>query len=358
MQATSIEERPKFLILDFLRFCTAVLVVIFHYELFILRDATTAKRYFGAFDVGVDLFFVLSGFVIAHNYAGRLQNLGDYFYFLQKRIARIYPLHLLMTLAVIAMVVGAHVLGQPIKEGARYGIHYLPGQLTMTHAWGIHDRLSFNHVSWSISAEWFAYLMFPLLMGACLRLGAKATLLGLVLLVCLMEAAAQIWGLTPWNQRTYDFGILRALPSFTAGIAIWLVWKAIHRTTRISPAVVVIIAAIALASMFLQPFRSVTIAIFVVLILAGALADHAVPGRLARPMQVLGNASYGLYLSHTIVGTVIFTVLWNRVAILAKMPLLTACLAFAISLIGSIVLYRIFEDPLRRRLGRNRWLKV
>jgi len=54
--------------------------------------------------LGVDVFFTLSGFVLAYNYGGRLGSAADYVRFVGLRLARIYPLHLVTLAGVLAMV--------------------------------------------------------------------------------------------------------------------------------------------------------------------------------------------------------------------------------------------------------------
>jgi peptidoglycan/LPS O-acetylase OafA/YrhL len=91
-------ERPNIPALTGLRGVAAAWVALFHLTVGvpILRHG----------DLGVDVFFILSGYVLTYVYAGKLANSAAYFGFIRARLARIYPLHL-VTLCVLALMVVA-----------------------------------------------------------------------------------------------------------------------------------------------------------------------------------------------------------------------------------------------------------
>jgi peptidoglycan/LPS O-acetylase OafA/YrhL len=110
--------------------------------------------------LAVDLFFMLSGFVLTHVHAEELDdNVGRRVYgrFLLLRLARVYPLHLfalLMTAAAQAFTV------VPRPEDT---IHTFLGQVFLTSSWGFSYNVNWNLPAWSLSSEWMAYLLFPLI---------------------------------------------------------------------------------------------------------------------------------------------------------------------------------------------------
>ena len=136
----------------------------------------------------MELFFVLSGFILCHVYLPAME--GERFKygaFLWARIARVYPLHIATLVGVGALALGATAAGFRI-DSAILSWSSLPANLLMVHAWGLSPEAGWNHPSWSISAEWFAYLTFPLFGWAALSLknrpwaavtGAVALLTGL-----------------------------------------------------------------------------------------------------------------------------------------------------------------------------------
>lgn len=137
--------------LDGYRFLAASAVAISHYvQMF---DLSLGKLVVESLSAFVDFFFVLSGFVIATSYADRISNIHDYRSFLQARLARIYPLHfatLVVSASIVPLSAMFHIEAIHPEVTAWSG---LPGNLALIHAWGFYDHLTFNGVSWSISAE-------------------------------------------------------------------------------------------------------------------------------------------------------------------------------------------------------------
>ena len=147
---------------DGLRIIAAGAVVVLHYSDYFKDDAI--GRFMVAhtwhFNLFVDLFFVVSGFVIARQYFGRVNDAASIGRFLWRRLARIYPLHL-ATLAFYMALAGALHFGAARTDNpARYPLSDLPAQFLLLHAF-IGERLTFNFPSWSLSAEMFCYLLFP-----------------------------------------------------------------------------------------------------------------------------------------------------------------------------------------------------
>jgi peptidoglycan/LPS O-acetylase OafA/YrhL len=139
-------ERGKIDALTGLRFWAAALIVAEHASM--LRVPLPAWKY----DHGVSLFFVLSGFILAHVYP-RLDDWRSARRFLVLRVARIWPAHV----AVLALWLAA--IGGSIFSAKFFA------NLLMIHAWipSAPWYFSFNAPSWSISTEFFFYLAFPLL---------------------------------------------------------------------------------------------------------------------------------------------------------------------------------------------------
>jgi peptidoglycan/LPS O-acetylase OafA/YrhL len=173
----------------------------------------------GAF--GVDLFFVLSGVVISFNYLEGLKTerpFGPaYRDYLAKRLARIYPLHLVTFLIVVGLVWLSSVRRTPLGPGTLYTPFAALLNLTLMHAWGFLDRPSWHLVSWSLSAEWAAYLLF---FPVCVYGLERCTRMQAALIVTAIWVAFAI--VTPFIEHrsitnvTHD-GILRILPEFMAG---------------------------------------------------------------------------------------------------------------------------------------------
>jgi peptidoglycan/LPS O-acetylase OafA/YrhL len=130
---------------------------------------------------GMPLFFVLSGFVIHYNYAVlfRDQSLGSASRnFFSARFARLYPLYFFFLVFGSLSDFISNWLSWAPKEFENYVFH----TLTLTQSWvyefSIHDRLVLNHgfgLAWSISTEFFFYLVYPFLVFAVLRIRRPRT---------------------------------------------------------------------------------------------------------------------------------------------------------------------------------------
>ncbi len=210
-----------------LRFFAALWVILFHYwpDLTgsLVRPIFIDKGY-----LGVDLFFILSGFILCHVYRGPVEaGRFDYGGFLWNRLARVYPLHLATLIGIGTMALAAIGLGFSIDPNI-LGWRSLPANLTLTQAWGLAPTASWNHPSWSISAEWFAYLTFPIFAFVALKLKHRPSL-GLVLAVGLVLGVnAGFLALTDekLTEATISWGALRIVPSFAYGCALYGYWVA------------------------------------------------------------------------------------------------------------------------------------
>jgi len=174
----------------------------------------------------VDFFFVLSGFVLALVYSDSLlrQFLWvSYAEFLKRRLRRIYPLHVATLLAVTPLVFAQHFVGGT-KDTAQSLAWTFLSNLSPTHAWGLFDRLSWNRPSWSISAEWAAYLLFPVVAWVVVRAKPTAAFIA----VCLALAGLFMLVLQMPERSlslTFDFGVVRCLVGLALGVGVYRIYK-------------------------------------------------------------------------------------------------------------------------------------
>ncbi len=188
-----------FRIFETWRLVAALLVMFYHFLRYGPGDQQALSNMLERLLPLLDMFFMISGFLILLRYGDKLANWADYRIFLLKRLVRFYPLYL-ATLAFFIIVGMAVKLGLVVStQPERYDPALIPQNLLLVQAWGVTDHLSFNYVSWSLSAEWFCYLLLPVFVFIMARAGAR----GLVLLACLgialMELAIAI-GLMPFES--------------------------------------------------------------------------------------------------------------------------------------------------------------
>ena len=181
-----------------IRAVAALFVVFLHYrndlETF-LPSTKILDPLFSAGDLGVDLFFMLSGFILMLNYEQKFRRfaLPEYRKFLWTRLARIYPVHVFTLFFLTALVLFARHLHQPLHHPEWYTLPAWLQNVFLLQAWtGIAQTLSWNFPAWSISAEWFAYLFFPL--AVPVLLGIKRPIFAVAVALLPYLAVAVIHG--------------------------------------------------------------------------------------------------------------------------------------------------------------------
>ncbi len=281
-----------------LRFVAAIWVVLFHYWPHLAVDGTPgliAKGY-----LGVELFFVLSGFILCHVYL-REAEAGTFSYgrFVWARLARIYPLHLAVLAGVGLMGAAAAVAGVSVDPNLT-DWRALPAHLTMTHAWGLSPVAGWNHPSWSISAEWFAYLLVPAFAWAALKLKDRpwlAVSAAMLLLAGLYIGFEAVTG-QPLTRATIAWGALRIVPCFFLGCAGYLLFRSGWlRSRRAALCVAAGSAALLLGAAELQLWDALTVFACGALIVSLAAAWREGSGVMGRPTWVwLGEVSFAVYM--------------------------------------------------------------
>lgn len=348
-----------------IRGAAASLVVVYHYYASDI-PAGPAHAFIGRGYLWVDLFFVLSGFVLALNYA-RLFEDGfsrqAYGTFLMRRVARIYPLYFTVMLARLlytAIVYGGfHVHG---TDGASVVLQNpaedIVANLLLVQAWRVSG--SVIGTGWSVSTEAFAYLVFPLLV-ACTLFGSRRTaiisgipaiaLLFVVVAIDAHDGAYHSGALDAWNGR--EIGpVLRCLAEVTLGLLTFRIagMRAVRRIAAHDVTGLAVIAA--LLALFTAGAPDLTIvAAFTALVLCLSL-NRGLPARLFanRVMLWLGMLSYAIYLLHPCVQPLLpvlerdFGTVLPRAAALALSGVVMAALVLACSAFA----YRAIEAPGRK----------
>ncbi len=200
--------------LDALRGICAILVAMMHFPASGPIGESDFIRNSWMF---VDYFFVLSGFVIAHRYANAIADGATFARFAVLRLARIYPLHALVLLAFLALEVLRWSFpqvfsGSEAAFSGRTSWTAMISSLLLLNGTGLESSLVWNGLSWSISAEFWAYMMFA---AAVLLLGRRHWL---AMLPFVVAGPLVIILFAPrLMDSTFDFGLLRCLYGFAAG---------------------------------------------------------------------------------------------------------------------------------------------
>ncbi|GAB3692631.1 acyltransferase family protein [Angustibacter aerolatus] len=296
---------PSIAALTGLRAVAAVWVVLFHYRADVERLVPPARHLdplLASGYLGVDVFFVLSGFVLAYNYGHRLdrwrpREARD---FVQNRVARVWPVQVVTLHADLLYAAAVGALGVSADGHRRTPAAYVEN-LTMTHLW-FSDRPSFNAPAWSISAEWLVYLLCPLLLLGFARVRRAGTALaGAAGLYAVMLLVFALFALP--NGNVPHAGLLRVVVEFVAGVLLVRVHQQAPR--GIGRAALPVAVALVLVVLLVPRshgggyWLAPAFALLVLLLAAGTGPLAAV---LSTRWSVLwGEASYCLYMTHVLV---------------------------------------------------------
>lgn len=351
MQSTN---TARYVVLDSYRFLAASGVVLFHYNIDFQFGLATRFPLVTNLSCMVDFFFMLSGFVIVHGYRSRLGSAREYGEFLRARWARIYPLHALILACYLLLIAIAHLLRVQPNHPEILALSGLPENLLLMQAWGFLDHPSFNVPSWSISAEWFVYLLVPAVFAIVRRVSLASSMLCAVLMVAAMIAVRNALGAQDWMDSTYQFGMLRALPSFFAGAAIAEAMCNGQLRGKPSWWTVHALGASALVVLSLDVRRELVLPVFCSLIVFAALADASgVPSVMkSKALRILGESSYALYMLHVLVSLPFLMAVRRLHLIETPWTFAFAFASFGITIVLSLLSYRYFERPMRSWITR------
>lgn len=342
------------------RFFLALGVVLFHLQ---LTWTWPTQDYTGLIErarLGVDVFFILSGFVLAYVYARQVEE-GRYSHrrFLIARLARIYPAHLAVLVFMVAIALAALAMGETF-DPARYSLLGLLQTALLIHAWTPTDTpIEWNGPSWSLSAEWGAYLLFPIFAWLGVKLRGRP-------LVLLVIAAGLFAGLDAayravfgdlLTHAEFNVGVLRILPTFLAGVALHHLSARLSPTPRIAVLAALAATLVLIGLMHVSADERLVVAAAAGLVLALALVSKArADGPLAAPwLLFLGEASYAIYLFH-----LPMIVLWkNARAVLLggdsayAMPMAEAAALIGVIVVGGSLIHALLERPARIWIRRR-----
>lgn len=348
--AFSLKLRPasdELINLDFLRVVACSSIVIYHSSEYFVpaerREALLGQL--KGMTLLVDLFFVISGFVIAYMYHARVGTLAQFGTFVQRRIGRLVPLHLL-TLAVSMLIWGvASSIGKAGNHMPSFDASCIAQTAVFLHAIvKCGNGLSFNGVSWSIGAEMVMYLMFPVFAWV----GYRSKIGVLVGTAAALLAAVTVYRMSggAWEEL---WSPLRALPSFLLGVSSFYWRDALLGIPKPG-----IIMAVSLIAMLIAMVTGVPelgcLALAYVVVVSAIAAD--VQGSVASSIKrfsAYGQLTYSMYMWHAILIQVFMNAIGDKLlhAGTGLMLVIGAVCYFSIFVV-SMISFIFIETPPRR----------
>jgi peptidoglycan/LPS O-acetylase OafA/YrhL len=355
-------RQPAIVALTSLRGLLALWVVVFHFwndltTLFPLLLPLSPLATRG--DFAVPGFFILSGFVLSRNHGGEFERLerGPILRFLALRVARIYPVHFATLIAVLVMVVVARKLGFQLDD-AGYSLRLFGLNLFLVQSWLPGIELSWNFPSWSISSEWFAYLLFPVFAWLGLRSLTSPARTSLTFMALGAVDVAVYLGWTSWPFRMLAI----VIPAFLAGMCGDRLTSGVQVNEGQRRAWAEVCAIAIVLACFVQRQAALATQLIALQALVVCLAAGQLLARRlweAKPLVYLGTISYSLYMTHTLAAKVINQVLPPSLFSGAPWPtraLVVLAYAVSVSLIA-VLSYYLVERPMRE-WGRHKLRRV
>jgi peptidoglycan/LPS O-acetylase OafA/YrhL len=359
-----------------LRIVAAVWVVLFHFRPMLhdaapgFGDALAPVLNCGA--QGVDLFFILSGFVLTWNYLDRMGPAWSgraAVHFLWLRLARVWPVYLVtLHLAALWVIFTLYIGHVPPQDTSQLTAMSYVRQLLLVQLWfqPYFDGSSWDGPAWSISAEWLAYLIFALLVVVIFRVAhaSRARTLMVLAVACslppmvLLLVSGHFY--TPWSW------LPRIVMQFTAGALVAAAVRRLQLSDRARRGTgylsalltVTIVAVLYLFAAHPVPGMidsgGLVDVLFVPLVATLAVGAGTLPWLLSTgPLMFGGRISFCLYMVHELVHTA-----WGWAAAQFELTLagtggkLVVGGLLAIAAGAAVLLFYVVEEPARQWMRR------
>jgi peptidoglycan/LPS O-acetylase OafA/YrhL len=292
----------RFRALDGFRGLCALLVALYHLPIY---SHLLGPRFFlPNAQMLMDFFFVLSGFLISCAYGDKLKTWNDVGHFAQARFARLWPLHAAMLLVFVSIemakaVFAPHLGVQPPFSGAK-PVEAIFTNLLLLHSLHLHPMLTWNAPSWTVSVEFYTYLLF----AALTVLWPKRAILNAAVMALIGALGVSL--VAHKLDATYDYGLFRCFFGFFCGVLTWRLWTASPLVLTGRRALATGLEVFATAGVFAYiallggaPFGYAGPLIFSAFIWLYASEQGAVTRGMAfAPLVRLGEMSYSIYLVH------------------------------------------------------------
>lgn len=281
--------------LDGLRGAAALCVAVMHYQ-----DLFATRHFLDFAYIAVDLFFVLSGVVIAMSYEKRIIMGMSFSQFSVNRLARLYPLFILTMLVGLLHAYALVLAGKSEPELWLRVSDFLsaaPNILMQPslNATGTQALFPFNGPAWSVFAEIWINLVFFIWIFAGQRYLAAIVAIATGSLVWLVLQRGNVDA--GWGGAQIAFGLVRALSGFFIGVGLYRYRALLAKVLRQIPVEIVILVILLYPILpGLQTFRDLFVVIILIPLCVGC-AMHKSSWLLENSiMQWLGAISYSIYL--------------------------------------------------------------
>ena len=368
-----------------MRGIAALLTVIFHIDLF-MGNALVHPSFSSVLHrmyLMVDFFFILSGFIMCYVYGNRFTGQVSktaFKKFTVARFSRVYPLHVVTLVFTIFILFFFGRLGVPKNDILQVdnNLYSVITNLLLLHSMNFHNWFTWVHASWSISTEWWAYMLFPFLVAPFFKLKSRGRLI--VCLLCFAGYFGIMYFIIPiltvpkelsfitfhrsdWSINVaYQYGFIRCLCGFILGMMMHHAYTDQWGKKILGNGwAMALLAIAAFTCMHFDLPDIITVLFFPFLLLSGAYGSESINNVFsARPLQRLGDWSFSIYLVHQPILFLIFDTLsfLNPQTEAGPPPVpplwigwATALVIITLVLFVSYLTFTFIENPARRWLN-------
>lgn len=340
------------------RFVAALYVAVFHLYDFSVLSKVKENHFLSNGNLAVDFFFILSGFILAFNYSAAFREKRfDYRAFVIKRIARIYPVHFITLLLIIPLLILANMQHDVAKTDLP--ADELLYNLLLVHAWWGRDVLSYNVPSWSISAEFFVYLLFPffIYVAGCMKPIFSVIAWGSIFVFFYIFMILNGFSIDLFSPA---FALCRVTMNFGLGVAVYFFISQYKFTGDVKRALLIccILMACALSTKGAELALPMIYSFFILLLYDAYRSGERV--FIDGPIwQYLGRISYSFYMVHflVLVGVAgIFVpqlLMANEAEFSTFWVVLNLCGILALFFPAAMAAYHFIEVPARKYIVRK-----
>lgn len=376
-----------------LRGIAALLTVVFHVDLMMGGGGDMLLKFKDSFLINrmylmVDFFFVLSGFIMFHVYGKWFADSvisSEFKRFSIARFARVYPLHFFTLLYCVVLRIVFLASGTPDTNpmnAISNDFSTIPSNLLLIHSMNINQWFTWNNASWSISTEWWMYMLFPFLVRPFSKLNSMGHIL--VVLACFVGYLVIMFWIVPivtepaaipyvridpaWHtiNVSYQYGFLRCLFGFVLGMMMYAGYQENWGKRWLGNGYTFLLLTLGLGICMHFAIPDVfTVSFFPLMILSAAYGSQNLDAFLGtKALQRIGDWSFSIYLVHQplmyTIGTIMAMMATPNAAPAGpptKPDMLTGwlmCFAFiALTLLVSYLTYRFVEVPARNWINKR-----
>jgi peptidoglycan/LPS O-acetylase OafA/YrhL len=298
------QAQSRFAVLDSWRGVCAVIVVVYH---FTAKSHLLFLPFFRNGWIFVDFFFVLSGFVITHAYRHHLERPKELLAFAIRRFGRIWPLHVAMLLPFLlteSLKLLLTAKGFSADHAPFTGEMSIPGlaaNIFLVQSMGVLTYVSWNVPSWSISVEYWTYIVFGIAVLATARAERPRFWSALLLAGIFVISLVVLIDYAKTLETIVTFGFFRCLLGFIGGHFAYQLWR---RLPAPRGSTTIELMTVLLVSLFAIYLANGLFAFLAPLVFGSAVVvfahERGVLSRLLRGrfFVMLGRLSYSIYMTH------------------------------------------------------------